>query len=296
MKHPVHPAIAFTLETPNSDGRLPFLDCEVSHSEDGYRSRLYIKSFHSGSFFPFFSRVPHSLKIGVVLGEIRRALSRSTTRADSHYSLQSIVNRLLLNGYPPLILKKCIMSFYSPKVRRSRNNVSYIRVPFISESHTRILRNILRQSDLQQHVCFYFISPKPLHRQLGPLRDKPTCKPNCKICTLCMKPYCCLQKNVIYKVECTLCNKVYIGETGRQLKSRIKEHFTQAKSAIHSHHCLFHATCDIYTHYHVSILLKNISNLKQRLYAESILINKHKNNLMNGCVGLTSSIQLNIDF
>ena len=34
----------------------------------------------------------------------------------------------------------------------------------------------------------------------------------------------CDTKNVIYMIQCTLCNKQYIGETKRRLKDRFNEH------------------------------------------------------------------------
>ena len=34
----------------------------------------------------------------------------------------------------------------------------------------------------------------------------------------------CILTNVIYCITCTLCNKIYIGETGRKLADRFREH------------------------------------------------------------------------
>ena len=36
--------------------------------------------------------------------------------------------------------------------------------------------------------------------------------------------FTCTSANVIYCITCTLCNKLYIGETGRQLGDRFREH------------------------------------------------------------------------
>lgn len=39
----------------------------------------------------------------------------------------------------------------------------------------------------------------------------------------------CYTTNAIYRIRCTLCNKNYIGETGRELSTRIKEHLSDIK-------------------------------------------------------------------
>ena len=33
------------------------------------------------------------------------------------------------------------------------------------------------------------------------------------------------RKGVVYSISCTVCPKVYIGQTGRSLKHRLKEHW-----------------------------------------------------------------------
>ena len=41
--------------------------------------------------------------------------------------------------------------------------------------------------------------------------------------------FTCTLTNVIYWVTCTLCNKLYIGETGRRLGDRFREHLRDAE-------------------------------------------------------------------
>ena len=36
--------------------------------------------------------------------------------------------------------------------------------------------------------------------------------------------YTCTSNNVVYLIKCRTCNKVYIGETGRRLGDRFREH------------------------------------------------------------------------
>ena len=41
--------------------------------------------------------------------------------------------------------------------------------------------------------------------------------------------YTCISSNVIYCITCTLCKKIYIGETGRTLADRFREHLRDAE-------------------------------------------------------------------
>ena len=41
--------------------------------------------------------------------------------------------------------------------------------------------------------------------------------------------FTCISTNVIYCITCTLCKKIYIGETGRRLADRFREHLRDAE-------------------------------------------------------------------
>ena len=72
-------ALKFTIETPDNN-RLPFLDTMVTlHPEkSSFSSTLYIKPIHSQCLTPWHSHGPLSLKRGTLIGEIKRAITRST--------------------------------------------------------------------------------------------------------------------------------------------------------------------------------------------------------------------------
>ena len=67
-----------------------------------------------------------------------------------------------------------------------------------------------------------------LVRSAFKFNDQPgtfTCKrTRCKTC-----PFICISTNVIYCITCTLCKKIYIGETGRRLADRFREHLPDAE-------------------------------------------------------------------
>ena len=78
------------------------------------------------------------------------------------------------------------------------------------------------------------IDEKNLKRQTGPLVESTSifeseasrnylC-PRCQNHPLYHDHFTCTSANVIYCITCTLCKKLYIGETGRRLGDRFREH------------------------------------------------------------------------
>ena len=93
----VSSCIQFTLERPNENGFLPFLDCEICLSDKGkLQSRLFFKPIHSGTISHWTSNGPISSKKALVLGEFRRATSDDNTK----YSVNLVLSRFPQNGYP----------------------------------------------------------------------------------------------------------------------------------------------------------------------------------------------------
>ena len=72
-------AIQFTMEQPTNDS-IPFLDTMVTLNRDTnkFTTRLYVKPIHSECITPWDSHGPISAKRGLLIGEIKRAISRST--------------------------------------------------------------------------------------------------------------------------------------------------------------------------------------------------------------------------
>ena len=70
---------------------------------------------------------------------------------------------------------------------------------------------------LMAYLVIFIQSLGPRYR-LGPKISGP--KRSVKI----TDRFTCTSANVIYCITCTLCNKLYIGETGRRLGDRFREH------------------------------------------------------------------------
>ncbi|HLX52760.1 MAG TPA: GIY-YIG nuclease family protein, partial [Aquella sp.] len=90
----------------------------------------------------------------------------------------------------------------------------------------------------------------------------------------------------IYQINCKDCNKYYIGETGRELKSRIQEHNRALNKnnkdyAVVEHKIVNNHAIDI----NEPIILGNYQNWYKRIWAEAIYIHANNKHLMNKNIG-----------
>ena len=87
------------------------------------------------------------------------------------------------------------------------------------------------------------------------------------------------KSRLIYKIPCADCEFVYVGQTKRDLKSRVAEHKRAVKnaepekSALCEHLMLF----DHRINWEESTVLKYVNSYRRRLIAESWFINAHTN-------------------
>ena len=214
-------SICFTSETPVNSG-LPFLDTYVTFNEANwdFSTAFYSKSCHSNSLLHFDSHVPLQRKIALLKCErlrIQRTCSNSEASAKGFALMQS---RFALNGYPQHLITRYLLT-ESTRRRRVDDGakVIYLRVPFINDTSERQIRAVFARSDLPVRIQPVFITARPLAAQLQ-RRQSLHCGKHC----ICKSRRLCMRKNVVYEIQCMLCNDKYIGETHRTYRSRILEH------------------------------------------------------------------------
>ncbi|EFN69163.1 hypothetical protein EAG_11529, partial [Camponotus floridanus] len=94
------------------------------------------------------------------------------------------------------------------------------------------------------------------------------------------------RNNIVYKINCMDCNASYVGQTGRLLKTRLKEHKKNLTSVIAEHRALDH-TLD----FDGVEILDEEAFLGRRLISEMIHIKRQRNalNLQNDTLKLNAS-------
>ena len=97
-----------------------------------------------------------------------------------------------------------------------------------------------------------------------------------------------MMRGLVYEVNCKECEKVYIGETGRCIKNRLVEHKADIRGAKDKNAIVRHVLeWDHEVDWgNVKLVEKNVDDWFKRRVMEGLWINRKKESIMNGNVGL----------
>ena len=181
------------------ESKIAFLDTSVSREPDGHlTTSVYRKPTHTDQYLAYDSHHPQSVKRGIIkclYDRAKRLVTKPTVISEEKKHLSSVL----------------VSSSFVQKLTRTRKAAP--RVEPETES-TAVLPYIKGVSELlgrclqQQGICTVFKSDTTLRSHL--VRPKDTVDP-------------AKQDGVVYRIPCE-CGKVYIGEIGRSMQERIKEH------------------------------------------------------------------------
>ena len=133
--------------------------------------------------------------------------------------------------------------WYDRNVKHKWNNSCILKMPYLNEDHSKEIRNIIKNSNLNILPIF-----TPAENLTNKLVNSTLTPPVCTIKNCLSKSPNCLKKSVIYELKCTLCHEIYVGETQRQLHKRLKENNMAIQVGTRDL-----AIKDHYEHYHQNI-------------------------------------------
>ncbi len=226
--------IKFTIETPNENGYIPFLDSMIKLEKNKIMYKWYQKELHSGNLIHFDSQLPISNKKNYAINTFRTLLKRNNCITELNKSIKFVCNQLWDNGFPDNIITDClkIAMFAGPKIDNNNNknkNDSYktcIKLPYINENINSKVQKMIRKNNINIKL----INTKDNEpKKLGNKIENKSCT-GCSLCNLFNIKNYCLTHKVIYDIECQLCKNHYIGRTMRPLHNRIKEHLADWKN------------------------------------------------------------------
>ena len=200
------PDLEYTIDYPNDDGSIPFLDILI-HSDNS--TSIYRKPTNTNLYTHYSCATTMSSKESVV-----RTLTRCAYKLCSPHHLDDELQHLevtfLSNGYP---LQK-IRQLMHTTIDRAKSNSSK------SQSHT--------DSNLVASIPYFKSSASSLKKSLTRYDVSTSFHSNTNLKSLLSHTKSATPvfnvKNVIYKIPCGDCNQFYIGQTSRPLIKRIKEH------------------------------------------------------------------------
>jgi len=218
-----HDRIKFTIEYEESRS-ISFLDLLLTISDNVIQIDWFHKKSFSGRFLSFHSSHPLCHKIGMIYGLVDRAFLLSHPSFHKK-NIRYVIELLIENSYPLNFifekinnrLKTLIYNKKSNAINNNEknmnslddNNKKIIVFPYIKKISELIAATI----DKSQYITGYRIL-----NNLGKFIKAH--KDTNKILT---------NNNVVYKIQCNDCNASYVGQTKRQLKTRIKEHRNNIK-------------------------------------------------------------------
>lgn len=249
----IEPTIQFTIET-EVDGTLPFLDTRVTRHTDGSLSTtVFRKKTHTDRYLDFDSHHPLAHKIAVTRTLLTRADRICTSITDRDAEKRHVSQALSNNGYPMGLVRKNwqavsrpIPAPDHPSAPKATVVIPYVR--HVSECIRRILAPLEIRTSFRPHHT--------LRHALVNLKDRIPLQQRAA---------------VVYRIPCGTCSKVYVGQTGRTLDKRLKEHkraltsgnLTQSAVAEHaaqeSHTINWNEAqvVDVQPHYHQRCLLES---------------------------------------
>eukprot|EP00057_Strongylocentrotus_purpuratus_P013327 XP_011667801.1 PREDICTED: uncharacterized protein LOC105439928 [Strongylocentrotus purpuratus] len=212
-----HPSIKFTMETEQNNS-IPFLDVLITKSPSGKPAhQVYRKPTHSDRYLHYRSFHHPSVQQSVPNALIRRAHQLSD--ADHlDQEIQHVTTALTtIDKYPRHKIKSKTPASKPAAITIPEENQpaatppkQTVVLPYIGQASHKI-QCILQTADIQVRHSYSHKDKHPNHKKAG-----------------------------VHKTPCE-CGKVYIGETGRNLETRLKEHRTSFrlsdwdKSAIVKH-------------------------------------------------------------
>jgi hypothetical protein len=276
----ITPEIQFTIEMPNTNERLPFLDVELYIKDNNIQYGWFIKPLHSGNLMRKDAYAPQKVKDNFIINSFFRIFTRCNNSKDKEEATNKMYKLLIKNLFNNIEinrgLKRAVHKFNNISEKEPwKLDQAILKTQFLSD-----IMNFDLKGRLQNHNIKLVNKKFTRLTSLNPREKiKSTC--SCEVCKQVGDKYDCKTQKVVYAYKCLGCQEVYIGKTINTLLSRHKQHKAaikkddKAKSALADHM----GTCKYawdngINGFQISILDKCRDNT-DCLIQESRLINKH---------------------
>lgn len=217
----VHKNIKFTIEI-EEHATINFLDLTLRREDNNISYNIYRKPTQTDNVIPMSSNHPMQHKLASFRCYTRRALKIPMKKQDLLTELNIIKQIAQENGYPT----KIVDNFHNKWGEKEELPIQgaltkFTSLPFIGPLSYKI-QNILK-ANLPIRIAF------KTHKTLGKLltynKDKVEHK----------------NKSGVYQLSCSTagCKTIYVGQTTRNLETRIKEHKNYPHKSNFGHHLTF---------------------------------------------------------
>jgi len=268
-----HNRLQFTLEI-GINNKINFLDVTIILNDQRIMFDRYEKPTNTGRYINYCSQHPLSQKKSIVYGLIDRTVLLSHPQFHEK-NLKHIIGTLLDNCFPlPFIFStintrlKTLANKFVTEINMNDNDKlmmedkkNFFTIPYIksiSESFLPIAR--------KYGFDIAYTIPNTLSRYIIRGKDR--------IDSMS-------QNDCVYKISCSNCDSSYVGQTKRQLETRLKEHKSDIKKkngmlSVVSNHRL---DCNHEMNWNGVAILDKESSYVKRIVSEMVHIKRQSNGL-----------------
>ena len=216
----LHPNLKFTTD-PEVDNSIAFLDIRITKTEKCVKTSVYRKTTHSGVYTHFSSFVPFKFKRQLLMTLLYRAYELCSDFELLHCEYERLRVMFMNNGYNRDLIYSFIKEFMLKKyeivhkVSTVKPKDIFLKLPYLQDASYKVQKSInsvlgyIKCGDVNVKLFYKYFRLSDRLR----FKDKSTLRSNC-----------------VYHIKCVQCNATYVGETSRNLSTRMVEHGTPSSS------------------------------------------------------------------
>ncbi|XP_062703746.1 uncharacterized protein LOC134286186 [Aedes albopictus] len=252
-----HDRLQFTVEKEEQE-QIKFLDIMVTRKE-GILEKTWLPKQTKGRYLDFISESPYSHKRNTAIALVDRAIK--LTDAQHRPSAISTVKEMLkCNNYPNWFIQNVLKQRVHKHYNELQNDKEVDETKYIPTPYVPCLSEKLQKILKEQGITLAVKAKSKLKNEIfAKLKDP-------------IPPG--QHKNVVYSVPCgTGDGKVYIGQTGRKLDTRINEHKNDVKRKDNRTGLTHHTLCDGHVfNFDETKIIERIADQESRVVAETFHI------------------------
>lgn len=214
----IHKKLKFTIEE-EKNNKLNYLDITITRNINKFTYTIYRKPTQTDMIIPYKSIHPHQHKMAAFYSMLYRMLKIPMNKEDQEREKNIIKQIAKVNGYQTKTINK-IENKIKQKINKRNNN-----------NNININPNNNQTENTYATLTYYGYISNKIAKLFNNTNIKIAYKTDNKIIHKIThdKELNQHDKNGIYKIECTECNKYYIGQTKKKLKNRYAQHLNAFK-------------------------------------------------------------------
>ena len=275
----VHPNVKFTIEE-EKDGKLAFLDTCIMKADTSFKFRVHRKPTNKEDYVHFYSAHSDRVKSGIVIGFFLRALRV----CDKEY-LNDEINHIF-EVFEKLKYPKGFLISQRQKAERIRKRNA-------TSANTNERSRTRNKNEKRWLTIPNFKKARIISRTLEKSDIKVATNTGVKIQEIMTKKEAedsSKERSVVYEIPCKGCYQTYVGETGRGVDVRLKEHRSDVKFHRTSNAIVLHIEkCHHLPDWDGTKLLeKNVKKRTRKILEAAHIITRNTFNSRNGFITWSS--------